>query len=598
MKFFGNNKKDTGETSSSPVVSEKTKQSASLFKRTASKIGDVLKNKFSKSEESSFEPMSNAKYLGEIYKIMVQNRDDAKLDRQQKINRREEEESEDQKRHEEIIKALSLRRIPKPKKVIRRERKAEEAAKKKAPPKQPTKPQPPKTQPKPQPQAPKPEAPKPQPQAPKPQPQAPKPEAPKPQPQAPKPEAPKPQPQAPKPEAPKPQPQPPKPEPPKPKPEPPKPQPPKPEPPKPQPPKKAEPVREAPKQPPKKAEPVKEPPKQPSAQPARPQPGKTSATRMGREGEGLKGLDSAARASNIKKELNSLGASSVLAGGILLVASKETAAGETLTEAGPVAYKNTWRNMESGKSKIPADKYKKIAAKDPSVPQSGPGAGTAYMNFTFAKKWSGEKWKSVIEDPDQNKFFEAVGYHGGTKYMGRSLIGITHEGTYKAIGKFLGLDLVNNPELINRDVQTTTAATLAYLALLAGNSLNAALSIEKMKAGYEKGLRILNSYTNQDDLDKAVMLLTAGKGNVDISNVEQVRAAFSGNGDRPTYLRQQLESGKSASKLLGITTENLDLHKESGKSSPVSNNTTNNNYVSEESANTNRVDDRPAHKRK
>ena len=569
MKFFGNNKKDTGETSSSPVVSEKTKQSASLFKRTASKIGDVLKNKFSKSEESSFEPMSNAKYLGEIYKIMVQNRDDAKLDRQQKINRREEEESEDQKRHEEIIKALSLRRIPKPKKVIRRERKAEEAAKKKAPPKQPTKPQPPKTQPKPQPQAPKPEAPKPQPQAPKPQPQAPKPEAPKPQPQAPKPEAPKPQPQ-----------------------------PPKPEPPKPQPPKKAEPVREAPKQPPKKAEPVKEPPKQPSAQPARPQPGKTSATRMGREGEGLKGLDSAARASNIKKELNSLGASSVLAGGILLVASKETAAGETLTEAGPVAYKNTWRNMESGKSKIPADKYKKIAAKDPSVPQSGPGAGTAYMNFTFAKKWSGEKWKSVIEDPDQNKFFEAVGYHGGTKYMGRSLIGITHEGTYKAIGKFLGLDLVNNPELINRDVQTTTAATLAYLALLAGNSLNAALSIEKMKAGYEKGLRILNSYTNQDDLDKAVMLLTAGKGNVDISNVEQVRAAFSGNGDRPTYLRQQLESGKSASKLLGITTENLDLHKESGKSSPVSNNTTNNNYVSEESANTNRVDDRPAHKRK
>jgi hypothetical protein len=580
MKFFGNNKKDTGETSSSPVVSEKTKQSASLFKRTASKIGDVLKNKFSKSEESSFEPMSNAKYLGEIYKMMVQNRDDAKLDRQQKINRREEEESEDQKRHEEIIKALSLRRIPKPKKVIRRERKAEEAAKKKAPPKQPTKPQPPKPQPKPQPQAPKPEAPKPQPQAPKP-------EAPKPQPQPPKPEAPKPQP--PKPEAPKPQP---------PKPEPPKPQPPKPEPPKPQPPKKTEPVREPPKQPPKKAEPVREPPKQPSAQPARPQPGKTSATRMGREGEGLKGLDSAARASNIKKELNSLGASSVLAGGILLVASKETAAGETLTEAGPVAYKNTWRNMESGKSKIPADKYKKIAAKDPSVPQSGPGAGTAYMNFTFAKKWSGEKWKSVIEDPDQNKFFEAVGYHGGTKYMGRSLIGITHEGTYKAIGKFLGLDLVNNPELINRDVQTTTAATLAYLALLAGNSLNAALSIEKMKAGYEKGLRILNSYTNQDDLDKAVMLLTAGKGNVDISNVEQVRAAFSGNGDRPTYLRQQLESGKSASKLLGITTENLDLHKESGKSSPVSNNTTNNNYVSEESANTNRVDDRPAHKRK
>jgi len=138
MSLFGKNKKDEGEGSSSPVVSEKTKTSASFLKKTVSKIGGLFRK--NSVEDLTVEPMSNAEFLGEIYKLMVQNRDDLKFERQQQVNRKEEEDSEDQKRHSEIIRALTIRRRPKPKRVIRRERKTEEQAKAPSAPSMPGKP--------------------------------------------------------------------------------------------------------------------------------------------------------------------------------------------------------------------------------------------------------------------------------------------------------------------------------------------------------------------------------------------------------------------------------------------------------------------------
>jgi len=130
MKLFGNKKEGTGDKSSSPVASEKTKQSAGFLKRSVNKIGDILHKKFGSTEKiTDTDSMSNAEYLGEIYKLMVQNSVDIKLEREQQVNFREEEDSEEQKRHSEIVKALTIRRRPKPKAVIRREKKAEEKAK-------------------------------------------------------------------------------------------------------------------------------------------------------------------------------------------------------------------------------------------------------------------------------------------------------------------------------------------------------------------------------------------------------------------------------------------------------------------------------------
>mgnify|MGYP003331689266 CR=1 FL=1 len=621
MNLFGN-KKDKDASSSSPVMSEKTKESAGLLKRTTSKIGEILKNKFgSKKAEATAEQMSSSEYLGEIYKMLVENKEQAKLEQDKQISRREEEDSEDQKRHAEIIKALTIRRRPKPKRVIRRERKEEEKAKK-AEEKPPTKPEPktPEKKPETKPETKAPEK-KPETKAPekKPETKAPekKPETKPPEKKPePKPET-KPPEKKPETKAPEKKPEP-KPEtkPPEKKPE-------------AKPPEAKPPEKIPEKQPsgaekggrkgkteevtkPKKETAEKQPPaeKKPSAEPVKQPPKPTqkpTATKAGKEGEGLKGLDAAARQSNIKKSLTGLGASSALSAGIMLVAAKETRAGETLSEEGPVAYKNTWRNMESGKSSIPKDKYDKISAKNPGVPQSGPGAGTAYMNFTFAKKFTGEQWKKMVDDPNEENFFQAVGYKGGSKYKGRSLIGITHEGTYEALGKFLGLDLKNNPELINKDVQTTSAATLAYLALLAGDGLNSKLSVEQMKERYAKGLQILNSYKDPEDLKKALILLTAGKGKVDISNIEQVRAAFSGSSDRAVYLRQQLESGEKTYKSLGLNTgdelnqsskDNQDMKKQNGQGDQQSNQQYNNVDKGGDSKQVNPVDDRPPFKRK
>jgi predicted chitinase len=141
MNLFGKNKKDTGEDSPNPVVSEKTKDSASFLKKTVNKIGDVLHKKFGSTKHTTdAETMSNTEYLGEIYKLMVQNHDDAKLEHEQQVNSREEEDTEDQKRHEEIIKALTIRRRPKPKRVAKREKKAEEKAKKTEEPAKPGEP--------------------------------------------------------------------------------------------------------------------------------------------------------------------------------------------------------------------------------------------------------------------------------------------------------------------------------------------------------------------------------------------------------------------------------------------------------------------------
>jgi chemotaxis protein histidine kinase CheA len=125
-----NDNKTNQKSENAPVVSEKTKQSAGFLKRSVNKIGDVLHKKFGSTEKiTDTDSMSNTEYLGEIYKIMVQNRDDAKFEHQQQVSRREEEDSEDQRRHDEVIKALTIRRRPKPKRVTRREKKEEDKRK-------------------------------------------------------------------------------------------------------------------------------------------------------------------------------------------------------------------------------------------------------------------------------------------------------------------------------------------------------------------------------------------------------------------------------------------------------------------------------------
>ena len=112
---------------------------------------------------------SDSEVLGGIYKLMVQKENFNKLEHERRTNYLEEEESEKARRHKEIIKALTIRRKPAPKKAKAKE---------------PVVPGMPK--------APAPRAPAPGPKAPAPGPKAPAPRAPAPGPKAPAPTAPAP----------------------------------------------------------------------------------------------------------------------------------------------------------------------------------------------------------------------------------------------------------------------------------------------------------------------------------------------------------------------------------------------------------------------
>jgi predicted chitinase len=55
-------------------------------------------------------------------------------------------------------------------------------------------------------------------------------------------------------------------------------------------------------------------------------------------------------------------------------------------------------------------------------------------------------------------------YGGGSTYRGRGLIHITHDYNYRAVGDRIGVDLVENPELVN-DPRYAVPAALAYLEI-------------------------------------------------------------------------------------------------------------------------------------
>lgn len=273
---------------------------------------------------------------------------------------------------------------------------------------------------------------------------------------------------------------------------------------------------------------------------------------------GLKGLNFAERAQVVAEGLKKEGiTNNTVIKAILSVAAKESQIGGAAKESGGKAYKNTFYNYESGKGGIPTDKYDNVVkdakAKRPGepAPQSGPGAGVAYMNFSFGKNWSKDKWMSVFEEED---FFKAVGYGGGEKYLGRGLIGITHDFTFNFLGKFLGVDLLGNPDLITDDRDIMIKSTAAYLALLAGGATIPPVGTwpksytpEKLQELYKKGLEKLNSGEDYKEATGYVAVLVGAPGRA--KTKESTEAALAGS-----YSGQQQ---KSAMKFEGKITEAL-----------------------------------------
>ena len=541
MNLFGKNKKDVGEGSSSPVVSEKTKGSASFLKKTANKIGSLFSSK--KNSEDTAEPMSNTEYLGEIYKLMVKNRDDIKFERQQQVNHREEEDSEEQKRHSEIIKALTIRRRPKPKRVERRERKAEEKVKKKEepakkpgkpaepakptepakkpsepskpaePPKKPSEPakpsdpgkQPPKEPPK---QPPK--------EAPKEPPKQPSKEAPKEPPKQPPKEAPKEPPKQPPKEAPKEPPKPPPKEPPKPPPK---------EPPKP------------PKEPPKQAEPVRPPPQpKPSALPIPPSSMGKVAVISALVAAGYSKAAQANILANVKEESNFVPQTEKI----------ERYTGKNLMGmyGGPQG-KNADGTLKQTKSGTPLNqagnkiRFNTIEEANALV-KKGPDA---VAEVIYGGRMGNDK-------PGD-----------GAKYVGRGYIQLTGKDAYKAISKMMFNDdrLVKNPELANdpKIAADMIPVFMKWKKYSATDLENVDTSIKAIGSANEKSRqerkKLAAEYNSKgfgDDIDSVSKQnkdmkqpdksAGAGRGHINVNNVDNT--THSSNppkvDDRPAYQRK------------------------------------------------------------
>jgi len=151
--------------------------------------------------------------------------------------------------------------------------------------------------------------------------------------------------------------------------------------------------------------------------------------------------------------------------GLIAVSAKESGF-TNATEAGVDAWRVTIDRMEAKQK----------------------GSGYQYANETFKKNFTPQQYDEAIAKG--NEYFFGPNfmsqYEGGWKYRGRGFIQITHKGWYKAIGDYLGIDLVNDPDLITRDDDVNFKATLTYIAM--------SLARDKSRAGVERGLQILNSF--------------------------------------------------------------------------------------------------------
>jgi len=132
--------------------------------------------------------------------------------------------------------------------------------------------------------------------------------------------------------------------------------------------------------------------------------------------------------------------------------------------------------------------------------------------------------KEVVEkilNSSEEEFFNIV-YDGlstnkqpgdGYKFRGRGFIQITGRSIYRDIGKILGIDLENDPDAVTKDFGTAAKVMAAYFMI---------------GMGKEKGIKILNSFSNDEEaLKRVIASVASGSVALDKQKTEDI---FSGSG--------------------------------------------------------------------
>ena len=191
------------------------------------------------------------------------------------------------------------------------------------------------------------------------------------------------------------------------------------------------------------------------------------------------------------------------------------------------------------------------------------GSGYKYFNETFYRSNTNRyKTPEQIDAAlklDDYGFFDFTGnYRGGWKYRGRGFVQITHKDTYEKIGKYLGIDLVNDPDLILKDDDINFKASLTYVAMSLGFKAAGGANASTAKQ-VEKGMEILNSFPDSKTATEYIAL-NVGFGGAGL-NQELLNKYYEQQKKqkRKTGLTLSLERLPGVEKLIG---ENAELKEE------------------------------------
>jgi hypothetical protein len=206
---------------------------------------------------------------------------------------------------------------------------------------------------------------------------------------------------------------------------------------------------------------------------------------------------------------------------LVLTAAKESGLDPASKEAGPKGWLASLKNRGIGyiHSKLvmlaPGGRVavQMGFSSDKKVKPGDPG----YKHEGVPKEVLEKMWSSMSEEDFFNFIYDGLTTNkqpgDGYKFRGRGFIQVTGRSIYKDIGKIIGIDLENDPDAVMKDFGTAAKVMAAYFM---------------MGMGKEKGIKTLNSFSNDEEaLKRVIASVASGAVALDKQKTEDM---FSGSG--------------------------------------------------------------------